>query len=184
LTTELIPPARQSDESVSDKALDIVVTLCDSKIEIDSCSVTVQDSSDTTSQQQACMSDVFQSQLTATFATLSLSESGDGFERPEQMAEVVDTDQEWEICDIIRKEDVDGVVYYLVEWNPTLVSKYVLKNAKEMVNKFETWLQAHTRQKGRGRLPQLKVGQRTMLEAQAIKETQQKKQQGRPRKQV
>jgi hypothetical protein len=186
LTAELIPPARQSDESTSDEALDIVVTLCNGKMEMDSCSVAVRDSSDTTSQRQARMSDVFQSpQLAATIATPSLSESGGGLERPEQTAEVVDADQEWEIRDIIGKEDVDGVVHYLVEWNPTLVPKYTLKNAKEMVNKFEARLRAQGRQeKGRGRPPQSKVGQRTMLEGQAIKGTQQKKQRGRPRKQV
>jgi hypothetical protein len=95
LTTELIPPARQSDESASDEALDIVATLCDSKIDIDSRSIAVRNGSDTTSQQQACISNVFQSpQPTATIATPSLSESGDGLERPEQIAEVVDADQE------------------------------------------------------------------------------------------
>jgi hypothetical protein len=175
LTTELIPPARQSNESASDKVLDIVATLCDGKMEMDSRGVAVRDGSDTTSQPQARMSDVFQSpHLTATIATSSsLSESGDDRERPEQMAEVVDADQEWEICNIVGKEDVDGVVHYLVEWNPTLVPKYVLKNAKEMVNKFEARLRAQARQeKGRGRLLQSMVGQRTMLEAQAIKGTQ------------
>ena len=60
LTTEVIPPTRQSDKSISDKALDIVATLCNSKMEIDSCSIVVQDGSDTTSQQQACISNVFQ----------------------------------------------------------------------------------------------------------------------------
>ena len=72
---------------------------------------------------------------------------------------VMDADQEWEIRDIIGKEDVDGVVHYLVEWNPTLVPKYALKNAKEMVNKFEARLRAQARQeKGRVRPPQSKVG--------------------------
>jgi hypothetical protein len=43
-------------------------------------------------------------------------------------------------CDIVEKEDIHGVVRYLVEWNPTLVPKYARKNAKEMVNKLETRL--------------------------------------------
>jgi len=118
--TKLIP-GRQSDESASDKALDIVATLGDSEMEMDSRGVVVRDGSDTTGQPQARMSDVFQSpHLTAAIATPpSLSESGDGLERPEQIAEVVDADQEWEIRDIIRKEDVNGVVHHLVEWNPT-----------------------------------------------------------------
>jgi hypothetical protein len=97
----------------------------------------------------------------------------------------VGADQEWGIRNIVGKKDVDGVMQYLVEWNPTLVPKYTLKNAKEMANKFETRLRAQARQeKGRGRPPQSKVGQMTMLEAPAIKGTQPKKQRGRPRKQV
>jgi hypothetical protein len=139
LTIEPIPPIRQSDKNVSDKALDIIATLGNSKIEIESCSVMVQDSSDTTGQLQACISNIFLSpHLMITNTTLSsLSEAGDDFKRPEQMAEVVDTDQEWEICDIIRKEDINRVVHYLVEWNPILVPKYTLKNVKVKVNKFE-----------------------------------------------
>jgi len=93
-----------------------------------------------------------------------------------QVAEV-DSKQEWEVRDIIGKEDVDGDVHYLVKWNPTLVPKYALKNAKEMVNKFEARLRAQARQEhGRGRLPQSK---RTILEAQAVKGMQQKKRRGR-----
>jgi hypothetical protein len=73
---------------------------------------------------------------------------------------VVD-DRAWEIRDIIGKEDVNGVVHYLVEWNPTFVPKYELNNAKEMVNKFETRLRAQARLgKASGRLPQPKVGQK------------------------
>jgi hypothetical protein len=114
---------------------------------MDSRGIAIRDGSDATSQPQARMSDVFQSpHLAATIATRSLSESGDHLESPEQMAEVVDADQEWEIRDIIGKEDVDGVVHYLVEWNPTLVPKYALKNAKKMVNKFEARLRAQARQ--------------------------------------
>jgi hypothetical protein len=33
----------------------------------------------------------------------------------------VDDKQEWEIRDIIAKQDVDGVVLYLAEWHATLV---------------------------------------------------------------
>jgi hypothetical protein len=51
-----------------------------------------------------------------------------------QVAEV-DSKQEWEIRDITGKEDVDGVVHYLVEWSATLVPKYELKKAKGLVEK-------------------------------------------------
>jgi hypothetical protein len=117
-TIELIPPTRQSDESASDKALDIAVILSDGEMEMDNGSIAVRDGSDTTGQQQARMSDVFHSpHLTTTIATpSSLSELRDDLERPEQMTEVVDAEQEWEIRDIIGKEDVDGVVHYLVEY--------------------------------------------------------------------
>jgi hypothetical protein len=37
------------------------------------------------------------------------------------MAEVVDDKEELEAYDIIRKGDFDGVLYYLVEWEHTLV---------------------------------------------------------------
>ena len=46
-------------------------------------------------------------------------EFGDDIEGSEQVAQVVDANQEWEIRDIIGKEDVSGVVHFLVEWNPT-----------------------------------------------------------------
>jgi hypothetical protein len=57
-----------------------------------------------------------------------------------------DSKQEWEICDIIGKEDVDGVVHYLVEWSATLVPKYELGKAKALVEKFEARLRAQARQ--------------------------------------
>ena len=66
----------------------------------------------------------------------------------------VDSKQEWEICNIIGKEDVDGVVHYWVEWNATLVPKYALKKAKGLVNKFEGRLRAKAKQgKGEGEPP-------------------------------
>jgi hypothetical protein len=49
----------------------------------------------------------------------------------QQVAEVADSKQEWEICDIISKEDVDGVVHYLVQWEATLVPKYELGKCSE-----------------------------------------------------
>ena len=36
----------------------------------------------------------------------------------------VDSKQEWEVRDIIGKQDVNGVIHYLVEWSATLVPKY------------------------------------------------------------
>jgi hypothetical protein len=121
---------------------------------------------------------------TETTAMVSpLSEPESGIEPPQQMAEVVDANQEWEIRDIVGKVDVDGVVHYWVKWKPSLLPKHVLKNAKDLVNKFEARLQARPRLGNRReRPPQSKVGQRTMLEAQAMKGMKQNKQRGRPRK--
>jgi hypothetical protein len=75
----------------------------------------------------------------------------DDIEAHEEVAEIAN--QEWEICNVIGKEYVNGVVYYLVEWNPTLMPEYILKNAKGLVNKFKAQLQAQAR---RGRSMQQK----------------------------
>jgi hypothetical protein len=81
-----------------------------------------------------------------------------------------DSKQEWEIRDIIGKEDVDGVVHYLVELSATLVPKYELEKAKGLVEKFEARLPAQARQGNRRRRrSHLKTGQR------AIGRVQQKK---------
>jgi hypothetical protein len=45
-------------------------------------------------------------------------------EMPEPAVEVANNKQEWEICDIIGKEDVDGVPHYWLQWSATLVPKY------------------------------------------------------------
>jgi hypothetical protein len=67
--------------------------------------------------------------------------------KPQQVAEVRDGKQEWEIRDIIGKEFVDGEMHYLVEWSATLVPKYELGKAKVLVDKFEARLQAQCRQR-------------------------------------
>jgi hypothetical protein len=99
-----------------------------------------------------------------------------------QVAEV-DSKQEWEIRDIIGKEDVDGVVHYLVEWSTTLVPKYELGKAKGLVEKFEARLRAQARQGNkRQRPPQSMACLRTAVAAHGIGRTQQKKRRSRPRK--
>jgi hypothetical protein len=42
---------------------------------------------------------------------------------PQQVVEVANDKQEWEICGIIDDEDVDGIPHYWVQWSPTLVSE-------------------------------------------------------------
>ncbi len=116
----------------------------------------------------------------------SMSESNDPG-RLQQVAEVTDGMQEWDIRDIIGKEVVDGEVHYLGEWSATLVPKYELRKVKVLVDKFEARLQAQSRQRGgkrRGRLHPPKAGKQAIAGTCATGETQQKKVRGRPQKQV
>ena len=45
--------------------------------------------------------------------------------------------QDWEVRKIIGKEDISGVLHYLVEWSPTLAPGHLLGHAKELVDKFK-----------------------------------------------
>jgi hypothetical protein len=56
------------------------------------------------------------------------------------VAEVADDKQEWEICDIVDKEDVDGVPHYWVQWSITLVLKSEMGEARALVARFEAGL--------------------------------------------
>jgi len=58
-------------------------------------------------------------------------------EMPDQVVEVAHDKQEWEICDIISKEDVDGVQRYWVQWSATLVPKCEMGRARALVARFE-----------------------------------------------
>src|ERR1700733_6287400 len=78
----------------------------------------------------------------------------DNPKRPPQVA-VADNKQEWEIYDIVGKEDVDGVLHYWVQWSVTLVPKYEMGKARDLVARFEAGLRAQHKEKGkkgRGRL--------------------------------
>ena len=90
-----------------------------------------------------------------------------------QVAEV-DDNQEWGIRDIFGKEDIDGVVHYLVDWNVTLVPKYALNKAKGLVDKFEARLRVQRRQWDGGeqrRLPRLKPGRQAVVGGHVIGRT-------------
>jgi len=52
--------------------------------------------------------------------------------------------QEWEICNIVGKEDVNGVLHYWVQWSATLVPKYEMGEAKALVARFEAGLLSRT----------------------------------------
>lgn len=97
---------------------------------------------------------------------------------------VTDVDQDWDVREIIGKEDLDGVTYYLVDWHPTLLPGHSLGHAKELVQKFEARIRA---QRGvnhkRGGLGS-KARQKASVEAQVSSGQQGKKPRGRPRKQT
>jgi hypothetical protein len=38
---------------------------------------------------------------------------------PQLFPQAIDADQDWEVRQIIGKEDVDGVLHYMVDWHPT-----------------------------------------------------------------
>ena len=44
------------------------------------------------------------------------------------------------ICDIIGKEDIDGVPHYSVQWSATLVSKCEMEKARALIARFEAGL--------------------------------------------
>ena len=49
----------------------------------------------------------------------------------------MDANQEWDMREITGKEDIDGVLHYLVEWCPTLVPKDSMGYGQELVAEFE-----------------------------------------------
>jgi hypothetical protein len=122
-------------------------------------------------------------QSTTLARSASMISESNEIGRAEQVAEVADGKQEWEIRDIIGKEVVDGEIHYLVEWSATLVPKCELGKAKVLVDKFEARLRAQCRQRGgkrRGRLPPSKASKQAIADNRANGETQQNKGRGRP----
>jgi len=53
----------------------------------------------------------------------------DDLGRPPQVV-VTDSKQEWEICDILKEEYIDGVPHYWVQWTVTLVPESDMGKAK------------------------------------------------------
>jgi len=100
---------------------------------------------------------------------------------PQLAARAIDDNRHWEVHEIIGKEDIGGVLHYLVNWSPTLEPEHSLGHAKELVDKFEARLRAKRGDKNkRGRLG-LK---RAVTEADESSSQQQKKPRGRPQKQT
>jgi hypothetical protein len=119
--------------------------------------------------------------LAATSMMKSTLDDPEGFL---QLA-VADNKQEWEICDIVSKGDIDGVPHYWVQWSVTLLPKFEMGKARALVARFEAGLRAQGKQKcgkGRGKLPPLKPGKRAIAGVRTKGETQKKRGRGRPRK--
>jgi len=87
---------------------------------------------------------------------------------------LTDVDPDWGVREIIGKEDLDGVSYYLVDWHPTLLPVHSLGHAKELVDEFEARIRAQRgfKRGGLGSITRQKAG---------VKGTG-KKARGRPRK--
>lgn len=92
-----------------------------------------------------------------------------------------DIDQEWEVRRIIGKENIDSVLHYLVDWQPTLLPKDSLGHAKDLIDKFEASI--HTPNNGQGSLGS-KPEQKPRVDATVLRGQQGTKPRGRPRKQV
>ena len=179
-----------------DGAIKLLATVCDSELEHNDSmdSGPKEDTNIMSAPQPATAAMVSQESVTAidgqsaTLAATALTKSAlDDPAIPPQVAEVANDKQEWEICDIIGKEDVDGVPHYWVQWSITLVPKSEMRKARALVARFEAGLRAQRKQKGgkgRGRLLPSKAGKQAAAGVRATGQTQEKKRRGRPRKQV
>jgi hypothetical protein len=70
---------------------------------------------------------------------------------PQLVSQVIDADCDWEARKIAGKEDVDGVLHYVVDWYPTIMPGHSLGHAKEKVDKYEARIRVQRKVKnGRG----------------------------------
>jgi hypothetical protein len=168
-----------------DEAIKLLAGVCDSNIERNkSIDDKHKEDSNVTHASQSRANDTFHSSyMTPAPAATAAQSASTIFE---QTAEVANDKQEWEICDIIGKEDVDGVPHYWVQWSATLVPKYDMGKARALVARFEAGLRAQHKQKGgkgRGRLLPSKADKQAAARVRATGQAQEKKRRGRPRKQ-
>ena len=116
------------------------------------------------------------SSSTGTTRSTLVSESAPLIE-PDVCSQMINADQDWEVRQIIGKEDINGVPHYLVDWRPTLLPEHSLGHSEELVNKFKARLRAQCKVKN-------KPGRRAAVNADAPTGQEKKKPRGRPRKLV
>jgi hypothetical protein len=103
--------------------------------------------------------------------------------KPQLCPEVIDTNRDWEVRQIIGKEYIDSVLHYLVKWCPTLEPVNLLEHAKELVDEFEAQLIAlRIDKEGRKGLG-VKRDVQSVMGAEVSGGQQKKRRRGWPRKQ-
>lgn len=53
-----------------------------------------------------------------------------------------EVNQDWEIRGVIGKEVIDSMLYYLIDWQPTVLPRHSLGHAEQLVDEFESRIQA------------------------------------------
>jgi hypothetical protein len=165
------------------RAIKFLATICSSKLEHnDMDSSPKEDTNIMSALQPATAAVICQESVTAmdgqsaTLRSHSVIPAPDVPEMHGQAVEVANDKQEWEICDIVSKEEVNGVPHYWVQWSATLVPKCEMGKARAFIARFEAGLQAQRKQKGgkwRDRLFLPKPGR--LVGTQTTGETQQKR---------
>jgi hypothetical protein len=142
-----------------DGAIKLLATICGSELEHnDAMNGSLKEDTNIMSAPQPATAAVLCQKSDGQSATLARSPltipAPDDPEMPEQAVEVANDKQEWEVCDITGKEDVDGVPHHWVQWSATLVPKCEMGKAKALIARFEAGLRAQRKQrkqKGRKR---------------------------------
>ena len=94
---------------------------------------------------------------------------------------LVDSAKEWPYECITGKEVIDGEDYFWIRWDETLIPRSSLRNSEQLIKGFEARCQTQLKAK---RAPRRRRFAQSKQAATGTDITPQKKQRGRPRKQV
>ncbi|KIM93527.1 hypothetical protein OIDMADRAFT_184708 [Oidiodendron maius Zn] len=97
---------------------------------------------------------------------------------------LVDSTQEWPFDRITGKEVIDGEDYFWICWDETLVRRSLLQNADKQIEKFEARCQTQLNVKSASRRLRSVQNKQAAIGTNIPDKTSQKRQRGRPRKQV